>query len=53
MAEASQTIPKQENKRNSLEVNHRLPADCLQGQEPGARGWYVVVQMFASFVYVL
>lgn len=38
MAEASQKSPEQENKRNSLEVNSRLPADCLQGHEPGARG---------------
>ena len=42
MAEASQKSPKQENKRISLEVNNRLPADCLQGQEPGARGCQVV-----------
>jgi hypothetical protein len=53
MAEASYESPEQESKRNSLEVNNRLPADCLQGQEPGARGWYVVVQMFVYFTYIL
>ena len=49
MAEASQDNPKQENKRDSLEVNSRLPTDCLQGQEPGARGWYVIVQICVYF----
>ena len=42
MAEASQESRKQENKRDSLDVNNRLPADCLQGQEPGARRCQVV-----------
>jgi hypothetical protein len=51
MAEASQKSPEQENKRNSLEVNSRLPADCLQGHEPGARGWYGIVQMFVVLVF--
>ena len=49
MAEASQESSKPENKRDSLEVNNRLPADCLQGQEPGARGGYVIVQICVYF----
>ena len=47
MAEANQKSPEQGNKRRSLEVNSKLPADCLQGQEPGARGWYAYLFIFA------
>lgn len=47
MAESTQTC-QQDNVKNYLEINGRLPVDCEEGQEPGACGGLATFE-FVSF----